>query len=49
MTKDQIAELEATLLKFVNETVKNAASEEAVKVLSEVAKVLVDLETLNRS
>jgi len=52
MTRDQITELETTLLKFVTDTVKNATSEEAaeaVRALPEVARVLVELERFNRS
>lgn len=47
MTKDQINELEITLLNFVKETTKNTTSEEAVKTLPEVANVLVELIKIN--
>ena len=47
MTKDQIIEFEAALLGFIKQTVKNATSEEAVRVLPEVAKVLLEIERLN--
>lgn len=43
MTKDQIAELEAVLLEFIKDTAKNTTSEDAIKVLPEVVKALVEL------